>query len=479
MGAALDLSPPFPSPVRAPVGVKAWVADLFQTVRLPDKRLDRRAEEVAMAFAARPCDSIPQTFQKWSGAKAAYRFIENPRVTCDGIKAPMADAAGRACAALPLVLAIQDTTGLTFPKARSMEGLGALNEHTRGILFHSTLAVSPDGQVLGVLDLQWWARDPNQTGKAKRRKSRPVEEKESVKWLRGMRAARRAFRANRPSLDEGRLMHSFDCEGDFHEGLQEVDPTDEGAVIRSAQNRRARDSEGNLGWSKQMVRNAPFLGITTLDVPRSHDRPARFGVVLELRACRLTLCPAKAKYPHRRSLTLTLVETWEKDPPAGIEPLHWLLWTTETVESLEDALAIVAIYRLRWRIEDYHLVLKAGCRAEELQFETAERAAKVIYLYAAVAVRILALRDFSRREPDAPCTRALREEEWRALWTYIHKTPPSPETPPPTIKQAVLWIGRLGGHLGRKSDGMPGVTTLWRGWRDLENLVVIYCATTT
>ena len=293
MAAARDILPPPRSPVPAPVGVKAWAGDLFQTARFPDKRLNRRVREIARAFAAKPCDSIPQTFDKWAGAKATYRFIENKRVTCDGIKTPLSDAAGRACAGSSLVLAIQDSTGLTFPKARSMEGLGALNETTQGILFHSTLAVAPDGQPL-LLDLQWWARDPAQTGKTKRRKSRPIEEKESVKWLRGMRAARQAFRANRPSLDEGRLIHVFDREGDIHEVFEEIDPADEGAVIRCAQNRRALDSEGALSWSKYMVRSAPLLGVTTVDVPRSHGKPARAAVV-ELRSCPLTLCPDKEK----------------------------------------------------------------------------------------------------------------------------------------------------------------------------------------
>lgn len=474
-------SRPSPSPLLTPAGAKAWACDLFQTARFPDKRLNHRAQEIAAVLAAKPCNSIPQAFHNWSDAKAAYRFIENERVTCEGIMAPLADAAARHCGGLPLFLAVQDTTALTFPKARSMEGLGTISDFTKGMMLHTTLALVPDGQPLGVLDLQWWARDPEQTGKAERRKKRPIEEKESAKWLRGMRASRKALRANRSPLDdESRLIHVFDREGDVHEVFEEIDPADEGAVIRCAQNRRARKGkDGALNWSKQIVRSAPLLGTTTLDVPRAHGQPARFDVSVELRSCLLTLCPDKGQHPKRRHLALTLVELWEKDPPQGVEGLHWLLWTTEPVESLEDALAVVAMYRLRWRIEDYHLVLKEGCRAEHLQFETAERAAKVVYLYAAVAVRILALRELSRREPDAPCTRTLLDEEWRALWTFIHQKPPPPKTPPPTIKQAVLWIGRLGGHLGRKSDGMPGVTTLWRGWRDLENLAAIYCAITT
>ena len=133
------------------------------------------------------------------------------------------------------------------------------------------------------------------------------------------------------------------------------------------------------------------------------------------------------------------------------------------------------IYKPRWRIEDYHLVLKAGRRVEELQFETAERAAKAIYTHAAAAVRIVALRDLARRHhPDVPCTEALSESEWRAPWTRIHKEPPSRLAPPPSLRQAVPWIGRMGGHLGREGDGMPGARTLWRGWRDLQTLVVLY-----
>jgi hypothetical protein len=480
MAGARDTSQSSPSLLIAPTGAKAWACDLFETAQFPDKRLERRAQKIVATLAAKPTDSIPQAFPDWPAVKAAYRFIENDRITSEAIRAPQSDAAARRCASLPLVLAVQDTTGLTFPKARSMEGVGAVNDLTKGIMLHTALALAPDGGPLGVLDLQWWARDPEQTGKAKARKSLAIEEKESAKWLRGMRAARKAFRANRPALDEGRLIHVFDREGDVHEVFEEIDLAQgEGAVIRCAQSRRAREKKDDaLGCSKQIVRSAPLLGTTTLDVPRAHERHARFDVAVELRSCRLTLCPSKEQHPKRRPLALTLVELWEKEPPQGGEALHWLLWTTEPAETLEEALAIVALYRLRWRIADYHLVLKDGCRAEELQFETAERAAKVIYLYAAVAVRILSLRELSRREPEAPCTRTLSGEEWRTLWTYIHQKPPSPQTPPPTIRQAVLWIGRLGGHLGRKSDGMPGVKTLWRGWRDLENLVTIYCATT-
>lgn len=471
-----QLQAPF-SPLAKVTGVKAWASDLAQTACFGDKRLNRRFEQVLGTFGSKPCDSIPQSFPAWSGVKGAYRFIENERVTCKNIKKPLSDGAARQCAQLPLALAIQDTTDLTFPKAESMEGLGLLNDFTKGLLLHTTLALTPDGLPLGTLDLQWWARDAKQRGKAKGRRARAVEDKESAKWLRGMQAARDALAAHRTPLAEAHLMHIFDREGDIHEVFEAVDPGVESALIRCAQNRRVCDEAGNLGLSGQMIAKAAPLGELTIDLPRSHGKAARLGVVMEMRSRRLTLCPDPGRRPKRQRVEVTLIEARERNPAAGTDAVHWLLWSSERADSLEEAAAMVDLYRLRWRIEDYHLALKSGCRTEQLQFETAERAAKAIHLYAAVAVRILALREFSRREPQAPCTRTLSEDEWRALWTYIHQKPPAPHTIAPTIKQAVLWIGRLGGHLGRKGDGMPGVRALWRGWRDLENLLVMYCAT--
>jgi hypothetical protein len=108
---------------------------------------------------------------------------------------------------------------------------------------------------------------------------------------------------------------------------------------------------------------------------------------------------------------------------------------------------------------------------EQLQLQTREWLEKALILYAGVAVRLLRLRDLARQEPETPCTEVLSEEEWQALSVHVTGEVPPEQTPVPTVAQAVKWIGRLGGHLGRKRDGMPGVRTLWRGWRDLTVLV--------
>jgi hypothetical protein len=131
---------------------------------------------------------------------------------------------------------------------------------------------------------------------------------------------------------------------------------------------------------------------------------------------------------------------------------------------------------MRWRIEDFHLTLKSGCQIEKLQLETADWLIKAIVMYSAVALRIVALRDLARENPTAPCDAILTTEQWHALFGHFHGQQPTSNSPVPTIRDAVKWIGRLGGHLGRKRDGMPGVWTLWRGWRDLTILVSGYRA---
>jgi Transposase Tn5 dimerisation domain len=159
-----------------------------------------------------------------------------------------------------------------------------------------------------------------------------------------------------------------------------------------------------------------------------------------------------------------------------VPALHWLLWTTEPAGTVAQIRDVLRCYKLRWLIEDFHLTLKSGCRIEALRLRSAERLRKAITLYSGVATRIVALRDLARRHPHAPCDSLLTTDQWHALYCYFKGQRPPAAMQPLSIRQAVLWIGRLGGHLNRKGDGMPGVRTLWRGWRDLTILVAGYCA---
>jgi len=150
-----------------------------------------------------------------------------------------------------------------------------------------------------------------------------------------------------------------------------------------------------------------------LTLPASHGRPQR---VAHVELCRQTVTVVRSKiFPKREPFEPCMVEVCEANPPAGAVPICWRRWTTEPTATLADLLEIVRADSLRWRIEEYHLTLKSGCRIEQFQLETADRLGRAITLLAAVAARIVTLRDLGRRQPDAPCTLVLSDPQWRTL----------------------------------------------------------------
>ncbi len=449
-----------------------WAAEVGARAELPDERLNQRLAQILATFAQKPLDSIPQAAPTAGAAKAIYRFLDNERVRVDDLLQAVVRTTVESCRGQPRILAIQDSSSVNFSTLRCTTGLGPLNDsaHARGLHVHTTLAVREDGLALGLLHQQCWSR-PDEKRTAEDRYQRPFEAKESVKWWHGLVAAEAAV-AELPAAERPRLVHIMDREGDIHEIIQEISARQQGAVIRCVQNRQVA---GPIATAHEAVAAAPLRGQITLEVPAQHGQPRR-RATLELRAVTLTILPSRKHKHHRRRrpVTWNLVEVRERDVPANGTPLHWFLWTTEPIDTLADLREIVRLYKLRWRIEDFHLTLKSGCRTEALELETADRLTKALTLYSAVAARIVALRDLARQEPDAPCTLILSTDAWHALWIQIHKKPLTATTPVPTVRQAILWIGRLGGHLNRKRDGLPGVRTLWRGWRDLTVLVAGY-----
>jgi hypothetical protein len=163
-----------------------------------------------------------------------------------------------------------------------------------------------------------------------------------------------------------------------------------------------------------------------------------------------------------KPLSLWAILVQEEAPSAGVTPIVWLLWTSLPITDLDAALRCVRWYSYRWLIERYHFVLKSGCRLEDLQLAEAARLERALATYCIVAWRLLWLTYEARQNPDTPCDRVLERSEWQALYCRIHKTSRPPATPP-TLRQAVRWIAQLGGFLGRKADGEPGVQTIWLG----------------
>jgi hypothetical protein len=435
-----------------------WAEQVSSSAELPDERLQARLTTIIVNTIEHPSASIPQATGSAGQAKATYRFYANPRVTADMLRLGFTTDTAQRCLEEDVVLVVQDTTSLNFTGLHMIPELGPIDSGglARGVHLHTTLALTISGQVIGILDQQYWARpQPGQPG---------PEEIESSKWINGIDASRAILYETAGDRPVPRLIHVMDREGDAYEVMMTVVDNGDSAIIRCAQNRRIDDP---LAKAHEAVRSQPVLCRTEIVVSRKAGVPERYAQV-EVRSMRVTLIPDLQKYPHAWPMTWNLVEVWEPNPPVGTRPAHWLLWTLEPAASAGEALEVVRKYSCRWPIEEVHLVLKSGCRVEDLRLENWDSLEKAVTIDAAVAARIVSLRDLARETPEAPARQVLSDDEIVVLALRFGKGMKPSEL---TVGQAVLWIGRLGGHLNRKGDGMPGVRTLWRGLHDLTLLV--------
>lgn len=225
----------------------ASIMDEFTDAQLGDQRLNRRLPRLADALARQPAASIPTATGSWGQACAAYRFLDHTTFTPDDVSQPHQVRTRTRAAAHGTVLAVADTTSLHFGKARCTQGLGPVgNSATQGsgLLQHSLLAFTPAGLSLGVLDSQWWARDPVHFGGNHQRNRKPVEKKESAKWLRSY-AALQTPAAQTPAT---RWVLVADRERDLYElfATALAAPKGPGVLVRAQHDRGVENSTRRL-----------------------------------------------------------------------------------------------------------------------------------------------------------------------------------------------------------------------------------------
>jgi hypothetical protein len=444
-----------------------WPEEEFGTVPFFDERLKHRLFTLAADFFAQPGALVPEASHgSPAKTKAAYRFFANPHVDMQRLLRPHVEATLDRLRAHPVILAVQDTTTLNYT-AHPPEGVGPINttqDQAVGLLLHDTLAFTPEGTPLGLLNVQCWARDPAQAGKRHRRKELPIEEKESVKWLVSYRAVAEVQRLCANTV----LVSVGDREADiyelFHEAAQA--PGNPKLLVR-AERTRNRQVEQEALWER--LRAEPVAGGLEVRVPRRGARPARTAR-LQVRFAQVVLsAPKDSKLPP---VQVWAVYAREVGQGAGVkEPIEWMLLTTLQTESFPEACERLAWYSRRWGIEVYHRTLKSGCRIQDRRLDDAHSLEACLAIDLVVAWRVYWLTMVGRERPDIPCDQFLREEEWRVLSAWA--TGKMAETAP-NAQQGTRWIGKLGGWLPRGKHDNPGTTCMWRGLVRLPNLVQGY-----
>jgi hypothetical protein len=459
-------SPP-PPPQRPALD---WAEEEFGAVDLGDERLSRRLVTIARDFYARPQASIPQACQTRANAKATYRFFEHPTTHMDVLLSQHSIATVNRCKKESVILAAQDTTSLNYSAHPATIDLGCIGYRQesggRGLLVHDTMAFTVEGVPLGLLDVQCWARNPEEFGKKKKRHTLPIEEKESNKWLKSYEKVAAAQRV----CPETTFVSVGDREADIYElfSLTTADPAAPKLLVRAEQDRTLTDDQGHL-W--QHLESMEVAGMQELHVPRQGSRQARIAQ-LEVRFAEVELKPPQRKQ-KLAPLRIWAVLAQESNMPENIKPLEWMLLTTCPVTNFDQAVERLGWYAKRWGIEVYHRTLKSGCKIEQRQLGHAERIEACLAVDMVVAWRIHYLTKLGRETPDVPCTVFFEDAEWKALTAYIKKDP-SHSAEPPTLREATRMVASLGGFLGRKCDGEPGTKSLWLGLQRLDDLTSMW-----
>jgi Transposase Tn5 dimerisation domain len=364
------------------------------------------------------------------------------------------------------VLLAQDTTFLNYTHHPATAGLGPIGGGQRGLVMHSTLAFTPQGLPLGVLAQQIWAR-PEASGTKPKRTRRPITEKESRKWLEALHETVTLV------PEEIRLVTVADREADIFEFLDQADQLAAEYVIRAAQDRSVGGELRRL-WAHMAAE--PVVGDVTVTVaarPGQAERTANLRVRVGQVTLQPPLRPADDPGVWLEPLTVWAIWLHEDSPPATATPIEWLLLTNVPIQTWQDTTERIGWYCVRPRIEQFHKILKSGCTIEDCRLENAERLKPYLTLMSVVAWRLFWLTHINRQDPEAPCTVILADHEWKGLYTSIQRTMVLPDRVP-SVRQVVHWIAQLGGFLGRKGDGEPGITTIWRGWSRLADIADLY-----
>lgn len=448
-----------------------WAEHEFGGADLGDLRLTRRLVAIAGRFMEKPLASIPQSMAAWAEAKGAYRFMDNEKVEPDAILEPHRLRTTERAAEHPVVLAVGDTTTLDYTAHPKTTGLGPLSDlQHQGLHVHPTLVVTPQHVPLGLIDNLVWTRDEETFAKTtdQDRERTPIDDKESRKWICSVGAAEQLQRDLREAGSDTRVISVFDREGDIYEVLAAVDAPDTTCdLLIRAKNDRRVDHDLRRLWLTMETR--PRAGTVLLHLPRTPKRWAARDAEITVRFASLTLLPPGNK-KGLGPIDVRVVYACEERPPKGVKPVSWMLVTTADVETFEDACTVLSWYEARWVIELLNRVLKSGCKSEDRGLETADRLKRCLAVDLVVAWRVLYLTTVGRDTPDTPCTVIFEDDEWQSLYAYVHKSTAAIPKETPTLREVTRLIGHLGGHLGRKGDGEPGQTTMWRGLTRLTDI---------
>lgn len=435
------------------------VGDVFRRAELGDARLVRRAAGLAEALAEAPDSSLPKVWASVAELEAGYQFLRNPRAGFTKLMESVQHETRKRALEHGRVLVLHDTTDVMCQCAEPDE-VGFHQTGKAGFYVHHALCVSATEarNPLGILWSEAWGRPQVTQG---RRRSRAgsefakLVERESDRWLEGLVEAQ--------MWAEGcaQVVHVMDREADSYRVFEQLDQLNADFIVRLRHDRRIEDGRlvDSLAQAPIRLRRAVTVSARkSKSMPRyTHNgRPAR-EVDLVVRCIRIEIQPPT--YMHGSApVALNVVQVLEEHPPAGAEPIAWVLATSLPLRTREEIEFVIDSYCARWLIEEFHKALKTGCMFEKRQLESFESITTLLALSYPIACELLRVR-WRSRQPGIQAVDVLRPSLLECLRAHPKARKLSEN---PTAEEALAVIAGLGGHI--KYNGPPGWETLAAGY---------------
>ena len=446
----------------------------FEGIDFGDKRLSGRLAESVTSLENDPQAGFPEALGSDAGAEGFYRFIRNKKVNFDTLYEPHLAQSCKRVAEHAEVLALHDTTDLTYNDEADREGLGRMSKGGQGFYAHTCLGVVADDsrEPLGVLGIETWMRprDSEHTSKQSSRKRAKAPDKESERWV------RLANTVEDRITGSTKLIHVMDREADIYPLFCDFLSKQMRFVIRVKHNRNLFEPVEGVKKLKQAIEHSDFVATRTVPITRrgkkrsqkakkAHPPRDERVATLSFRATTLSLKrPQDLAKDLPKHLELNLVHVLETNPPDEVPPVEWLLYTSEPIDTPEAILRVVDFYRARWTVEEYFKALKTGCSMEKRQLRSFDTLLNALALFIPIAWDLLRLRTLARTKSKAPASTVLTKIQIKILRKVSKKKLP----PRLSVYHAFMAIGRMGGLLA--SNGEPGWLILMRGWQKLITL---------
>jgi len=454
--------------------MKPWIENELKGCEFPDVRLGKRFETIVEKLATGIGRSLPFACQDWANTKAAYRFLDNPRISEAEILEGHFQATYERFTASPgTILVLHDTTEFTF-RRKHTEAIGKLHKtvagqkrpgrprfHTvGGLLMHSSLVITTEGLPLGLASVKFWTRKEFKGTNALKRKINatrvPIEKKESVRWIDSLKQS--ADRLRNPN----RCIHIGDRESDIYELFCASEKAHTHFLVRTCVNRLAGDGTHTVYDEMSSERVKAVYRIRVVN-----NKGVSSQATLEIRYRRILVNPPIGKHKRYPALSLTVIYAQERGKAKDRDPIDWKLVTDLPVTNRYEAIEKLDWYSMRWKIETFHKVMKSGCKAEESKLRSAERLTNLMAIFCIIAWRVFWLCMINRISPDSTAKTVFTETEMRLLDHLISVKNKSQKK---TIKKYLTLLAKLGGYLDRSHDPPPGNMVVWRGFRRLTDI---------